>query len=194
MDGTRASGPRLATVVAMVVLVIALGGSAIALPGRNKVGAGDIRRAAVRAAEIQDGSVGSAEIGDNAVRSQEIRDGSVRAGDIADSTIDPEDLGPGVRLWANVNPNANLVSSSRKGVTVARTPGGDGRYLVDFNAREVTKCAVVAQLRSYASGEEIPTGTVGVAVSPQVADSIRVDTADSTGAKADLGFSLIVFC
>jgi hypothetical protein len=194
MDGTRASSPRWATVAAMIVLVIAMGGSAIALPGRNKVGAGDIRRAAVRATEIQDGAVGSLEIGDNAVRSAEIRDASVRSGEIADAAIDPEDLGAGARLWANVNPNANLVSASRKGVTVARTPGGGGRYLVDLNAREVTECAVVAQLRSYESGAEIPTGTVAVAVSPGEPDAIRVDTADSTGVTTDLGFSLVVVC
>jgi hypothetical protein len=178
----------------MVALVVALGGSAVALPGRNKVDAGDIRKAAVRAAEIQNGAVGAAEIGDNSVRSAELADGAVRSGDLADASIDPEDLGPGARLWANVNPHANLVSASGKGVTVTRTPGGDGRYLVDFNAREVTECAALAQPRSYASGEEIPTGTVGVAVSPQQPDSIRVDTADSTGAKTDLGFSLIVVC
>jgi hypothetical protein len=79
---------RAALVVAVIALVAAVVGVAGALPGRNSVGSGDIKRNAVRASDIRKG----------AVRATEIHQGAVRSGEILDKSVAEEDLSDAVAL------------------------------------------------------------------------------------------------
>jgi len=71
------------TLVAVVALVFALAGSAIALPGKNNVDKNDIKKGAVKAKAIKKGAVKRAKIANNAVDSSKIADGSVAEVDLA---------------------------------------------------------------------------------------------------------------
>src|ERR671916_3119764 len=85
--------PSPATVIACLALFFALGGSAIALQGRNSVNSGDIKPKAVKTSDIANNAVTTrkiknnhvraADIQNNAVGTGEIRNGQVRTGDIA---------------------------------------------------------------------------------------------------------------
>jgi len=49
-------------VVGLVALVVALGGTAVALPGKNTVNSGDVKANAIKASDIATGAVGGAEV------------------------------------------------------------------------------------------------------------------------------------
>jgi hypothetical protein len=95
--------PSAGLVVAMVALIVALGGTAQALPGVNsvftddivdgQVRAPDINTNAVRALEIQANAVGSSEIASNAVGTSEIATNGVDTSEIAAGAVRAGDMG-----------------------------------------------------------------------------------------------------
>jgi hypothetical protein len=78
--------PSPALVVATVALVVALAGTAIALPGKHTVSRSDIKP--------------------DAVRSNQIGDGKVRPQDLSDQSL----------MWAKVSSDGNLVTASKDDV------------------------------------------------------------------------------
>jgi hypothetical protein len=121
----RTRRPTPALLVAVTALVAALGGSAVALPGKGKVDKNDLGKGVVKAKnirtdavtaahigvgqvgapEIADGGVGAAEIADAQVRSAEIADGQVGAAELSDlpapTPLALSDGGEGDCLWQN---------------------------------------------------------------------------------------------
>jgi hypothetical protein len=169
--------PSPAMIVAIVGLVVAMGGTgyaALKLP-RNSVGAKQIKR--------------------NAVSSAKVKDKSPEAGGFADGQLPAGPKGdkgdPGenpVKLWASARANATLVRGS--GVkTVGREQGEPvGTYLIRFN-QPLTACTfVVTQVAGPGAGE--------IAVEQySVADTVNVQTATSNAsALSDRNFNLIVAC
>src|SRR5688572_4787529 len=84
--------PSASLMVAFVALAIALGGTAVALPGKNKVATDDIKKSAVTSKKIKDGAVTTAKISDLAVTASKLAAGSVTAGAIADDSIGDDQL------------------------------------------------------------------------------------------------------
>ena len=64
--------------VALTALFIALSGTAIALPGRNRVDKNDYRRS----------SIGTRAIANNSIRSRDIRNGTITGRDINEASLD----------------------------------------------------------------------------------------------------------
>jgi hypothetical protein len=90
--------PSPGLIVAVVALVVAMTGAAIALPGKNSVKPGDIAKNAVKSKQIKNGQVKSSDIGDNQVKAGEIAAGAVGAEEIAadavnGSKVENESLG-----------------------------------------------------------------------------------------------------
>lgn len=103
-----------ALVVALVALVAAMGGSAVALPGKGSIDRDDVKKNAIRSkaikngqvkgvdiargavtgASLADGTVGTADIADGTVEGADVADGSVGSADIADGSVRPSDLAP----------------------------------------------------------------------------------------------------
>jgi hypothetical protein len=165
-----------AHVIAVIALVLAVTGTAIALPGRNSVNGQDIKN--------------------GAIKSLDIRDNNLRGDDIRESTLGPvpsADHSNDV-LWAVVtNPaapgNASLARSGQSGTTVAESGGA---VQVNFG-RDVSKCAWNATRGLPGSGTE-PAGFAevnGVTGQPTV---VEVHTRDDTGASVDGNFHLVVTC
>jgi hypothetical protein len=71
-------------IVALVALVAALAGSAVALPGKNSVDKNDIKKNAVKSKAIKNGQVKAADVADGSIGAAEIADGSVGAAELAD--------------------------------------------------------------------------------------------------------------
>lgn len=89
-------------ILATGALVLSLGGTAFALPGKNSVDKNDIRTAAVNSSDIRNGSVQapdlafgsvtSAKIGDGQVNSLKLLDNSVTGADVQDETLESQDV------------------------------------------------------------------------------------------------------
>jgi hypothetical protein len=74
--------PTPAMAVAFVALLAALSGTAVALPGRNTVDSGDLKRGAVKRADI----------GRNAITGVKVRNGSLGGPDLRDGSLTGEDI------------------------------------------------------------------------------------------------------
>jgi hypothetical protein len=72
----------------LVAIFIVLGGTAIALPGKNRVDSGDIKQGAVRTLDLRREAVTKAKLRRNAVDGSRVRNNSLTDDDIAESTLD----------------------------------------------------------------------------------------------------------
>lgn len=76
-------------VLGLVAIFIAIGGTAVALPGKSTVDSGDIRNGQVKSADIGTGQVRSGDIGASQVRGVHVADDSLAGADIDESSLDP---------------------------------------------------------------------------------------------------------
>jgi hypothetical protein len=79
--------PSPAAVIAFVALMIALSGSAIALPGTNKVDSGDIKNGTVKSKDVRDNNLKSRDVRDGALTGVDIKDGTLAGADIDEGTL-----------------------------------------------------------------------------------------------------------
>jgi hypothetical protein len=79
--------PSPAMVVAFIALLAALSGSAIALPGKNTVDSGDLKKNAVKAADIARNAVTTPKIRNGAVNGRKVRNNSLTGADIIESSL-----------------------------------------------------------------------------------------------------------
>ncbi len=126
----RIKTPSPAMVVAMVALVIALGGAgyaAVSLP-RNSVGTNQLKNFAVTPLKIKnnaiktnklrdnavttlkigDGAVNSAKLGDNAVTTLKIGDGAVNSAKVLDGSLLPADVVAGFQIPGMTTAHARI--------------------------------------------------------------------------------------
>jgi hypothetical protein len=79
--------PSPAMAVAFIALLAALSGSAIALPGKNTVDSGDIKKNAVRTQDIRNGNVTTKDVKNNNLRSIDIRNNTLTGNDINEGSL-----------------------------------------------------------------------------------------------------------
>jgi len=79
--------PTPAAVIAVVALVFAVSGVAVALPGKNSVATKDIKKNAVTAAKIKNGSVTEPKLGDGAVSTGKLGNDAVTGAKVNESTL-----------------------------------------------------------------------------------------------------------
>jgi hypothetical protein len=193
--------PSPAMAVAFVALLAALSGTAVALPGKNTVDSGDIKKGAVKAADI----------GSNAVRSKHVKDGSLLAKDFKAGQIPTGPQGP----TGNTGPQG---PQGPQGVQGQQGPAGTARAYGLINAD-----ATVNAQRSFKVGDimKFGTGTYCVHLDPSIdistvsavasirlssgqigvtpggcsfggASGIQINTYDATGGALDRAFTLLV--
>ncbi len=71
----------------LVAIFLVLGGSAIALPGKNKVNSGDIKQGQVRTLDLHRGAVTKSKLHANAVTGAKVRNDSLTGRDIDESSL-----------------------------------------------------------------------------------------------------------
>lgn len=79
--------PSPAAVIAVVALVFAVSGVAVALPGKNSVTTKDIKKNAVTAAKIKKGAVTGAKLGDGAVSTAKLGNDAVTGAKVDEATL-----------------------------------------------------------------------------------------------------------
>ena len=120
MKETRRRLPSPALLVAVIALVAALSGAAIALPGKNSVKSNDIKRGAVKGTDIATGAVKPADLDLIKV------DGE--AGPLVTASGPAVDLGgPSVRV---IVPETGLVAIYARGTGQVNGGGDNGRAQV----------------------------------------------------------------
>lgn len=76
------------TAISLVALFVALSGTAVALPGKNRVDSNDPKRGSIGTRAIANNSVRSSDIRTNNVRTSDINNGSVTGDDVDEGTFD----------------------------------------------------------------------------------------------------------
>ncbi len=79
--------PSPAAVIAIVALVFAVSGVAVALPGKNSVATKDIKKNAVTAAKIKNGAVTEGKLADGAVGTAKIGNDAVTGAKVNEATL-----------------------------------------------------------------------------------------------------------
>lgn len=146
----------------------------------------DLAASSVGSSEIAANAVGQSEIATDGVGATEIANNTIDAGEVVDFGLTNQDIGV---LFAEVNANGTLASSSGGGVSVIRLSAGN--YEVDFS-RNVTACTAVATIGPAGSGSA--AGEINVADRGGNAEAVFVATDTSAGASADRPFRLVVVC
>src|SRR6476469_7620639 len=80
-------------VTTLALFAVIAGGTAIALPGKHRVAADDLRKNSIRAPAIATGAIRTSESKDGSVAGTEIGDGQVSSPDVADQSLGYQDLG-----------------------------------------------------------------------------------------------------
>jgi hypothetical protein len=108
--------PSPAMVVAFAALVAALSGTAVALPGRNTVDSGDLKRGAVKTSDIAR----------NAVTRPKVRNGAINGAKVANNSLTGADIDEGTLGQV---PSANQATSANTANSAANaaTAGTAGR-------------------------------------------------------------------
>ena len=177
--------PSPAMIVALVALVMSLGGSAYALVITGK--------------SIRNNTVTNKDIRNRSLTGKDMRVDKVGGGAIKESSLGPvpsagfATTATGLDFWAVVNANGVLARGRGQaaGHPAART--GEGIYHVVFN-RDVRGCAYVATVGSPTIDAIPPGGEVHVASHPTNVNAVRVRTTNDAGQPLERPFHIVVVC
>jgi hypothetical protein len=79
--------PSPAMAVAFIALLAALSGTAVALPGKNTVDSGDIKKGAVKTSDIAKNSIRGANVGEGSLSGADVKDDSLTGADVQESSL-----------------------------------------------------------------------------------------------------------
>jgi hypothetical protein len=172
--------PSPAMVVAVVALVMSLGGSAYALVVTGK----QIRNGSVTAKDIRNRSLTGNDVRRDKLGGQSIKESSL-------GTVGAALVAHGGARYAVVNGNGQLVRG-RDTSSVART--GDGRYQVIFNA-DIRGCAYFATIGDPSAAGPPQNSQISVSSLGSNVNGVAVRTENgNNGTEANRPFHLIVMC
>lgn len=116
---TRFSPKRLpspAMAVAFVALLAALSGTAIALPGKNTVDSGDIRKGSVKPSDIARNAVRGAKVKNNSLTGSDVK--KVAGADVTNDSLTGSDLNEGTLAKVPSAANADTAVNAANAGTV----------------------------------------------------------------------------
>jgi len=165
-SGKRRFVPSPAIVLAMVALIVAMAGSAVALKGTNSVKSNDIKNGAVKTSKIAKDAVTGAKVANGAITAPDLdvfRD-SFAADLVSTTSGPPADLGgPSVTVTV---PEGGLVNIYARVEAAATGGGGDGAAQVHLYEPTVladTPQVMTAATNNPVAGRYTSPGTNGVA-------------------------------
>jgi hypothetical protein len=130
--------PSPATVISVVALLVAISGTAYALPGTNTVNSGDIINGEVRNPDIHGDAVASGKIENGQVRKVDIRDTAVDSAKVQDESLTGADINNAALPTSGAAQSAAVVTlaggAGTDVVTGQITTTGTSRVLIDATA------------------------------------------------------------
>jgi hypothetical protein len=125
MNRIKTLRPTPALIVAMIALVAAMSGAAVALPGQNTVTSNDIANGAVTTQKIAKGAVGSQQIEGASVKGNRLKDGAIREKQIADGAVTAAKVADGVLTAAKLaDGSVTAAKLADKAVSAAKIADG----------------------------------------------------------------------
>jgi hypothetical protein len=199
--------PSPAMIVALVALVMSLGGSAYALmiTGRS------IKNNSVTGKDIRHNTVIGKDIRKRSLRGHDLRANSVGGGAVRESALETVPSASGLEFWAVVRENGELESGpdmvAGNPPSAVLTSAGNppttkrestGNYVVTFD-HNVSNCSYQATIGSPDSSYPLPLGEIIVARSGTNALKVRtakleLSTAGLKATEADRPFQIAVIC
>jgi hypothetical protein len=170
--------PSPAMVVALVALVMAMGGSAYALVITGK--------------SIRNGTVTGKDLRNRSITGNEAKRDSIGGGSIKESSLGvvPQALiAHGANRFAVVNGGGQLVRG--RNVQAART--GAGRYQVIFET-DIRSCAYFATVGDPSASGPPQNSQISVSSLASNVNGVAVRTENNGGNEVDRPFHLVVFC
>jgi hypothetical protein len=164
----------------LIAIFIALGGTAIALPGRNTVDSGDIENRQVKAQDLARRSVTRAKLRPGSIDSSKVVDDSLTGRDIDESTLDltanptqrttvisPAELTPSLSGEPEINLSFNRPAvffnpstDNRVGATLAvpadRLPGSNLQVSVVWDANGTGNATWASEFATLKPGPVVP--------------------------------------
>jgi hypothetical protein len=188
--GFRRLLPSPAMVVAIVALVMSLGGSAYALVVTGK----QIRNNSVTGKDIRNRSLASRDIRNRTLSGIDVRTDKIGGAAVKESslgTVPSAFVAHGGQRYAVVNAGGQVVRN-RDVSSAART--GDGRYQVIFNA-DVRNCAYFATVGHESASAPPQNSQISVSSLDSNVNGVSIRTENgNNGAEANRPFHLIVMC
>jgi len=175
----RRLAPSPAMVVAVIALVMSLGGSAYALVITGK----QIRNGSVTAVDVRNRSLTG-----NDVRRDKLGGASIKESSLG--AVPAAFIAGGSSRYAVVNAGGQGVRS-RDVSSIART--GDGRYQVIFNG-DVRNCGYFATIGDPTAGAPPQNSHVSVSSLASNVQGVAIRTENGNGGEADRPFHLVVMC
>jgi hypothetical protein len=171
--------PSPAMVVAVVALIMSLGGSAYALVVTGK----QIRNGSVTAKDIRNRSLTGSDVRRDRLGGQSIKEASL--GPVGTAII-----AHGSARYAVVTGGGQLVRG-RDVSSAART--GDGRYQVIFNS-DVRGCAYFATIGDPSAAGPPQNSQIGVSSLGSNVNGVSIRTENGNGQEQNRSFHMIVMC
>ena len=182
--------PSPAMVVAVVALIMSLGGSAYALVVTGK----QIRNNTVTGKDIRNRSLTTRDVRNRSLTGRDVRRDKLGGASIKESTLGTVGaafVAHGGARYAVVNGTGQLVRG-RDVSSVART--GGGRYQVIFNA-DIRNCAYFATIGDPSAAAPPQNSQISVSSLGTNVNAVAVRTENgNNGNEADRPFHLIVMC
>jgi hypothetical protein len=152
--------PTPALFVALIALVMAMSGAAVALPGKNSVDATDLAKGSVTTRAIAKGAIGSkqidgesikgnrikdagvtdAKLADGAVTEAKIADGAVTAAKVGDGTLSTKNLSNDFVISSDAGSFVKLNATDGANEAAARTAAPETTLMTKGNITISAKC------------------------------------------------------
>ncbi len=127
--------------VAFVALIAALSGTAVALPGKNKVDSGDIKNKQVKRADLANNAVTSSKVKNNSLLAQDFKAGELPAGPKGNKGDKGDTGAPGSPGTNGVSGYERIVQSGGGGASTSKSlsvPCPAGKKVIGGGARTVS--------------------------------------------------------
>lgn len=163
--------PSPAMAVAFIALLAALSGTAVALPGKNTVDSGDIKKGAVKASDIAKNAVNSNKVKNGSITGTDVKDDSLTGTDIQESSL-------------GTVPNANTANSAStaNSANTANTANTANSANTANTANDIPNLSFQdLALKNGWSGNCFGGGTPGIAMSAEGVVHFRGEMCRTSG-------------
>jgi hypothetical protein len=207
----RARRPSAGLIVGSLALILAVGGTAVALPGKKRVDRNDLKKGVVKTGNIRGKAVTTQKLRGQAVTTNKLRNLAVTTAKLKDDSVTERKLAPAATpllvAFGHVNDPAGADDPTLQdsyGLTgvAEHLAGNDGatRVTVDpklIPAGTLARCTVQTTLTDAPNAGAAlgAPGFINVATgTPLAANEIQVQTRDETAAVADRSYQIGISC
>jgi hypothetical protein len=158
MSSLKALRPTPAMFVALIALVMAMSGAAVALPGKNSVDSTDLAKGSVTTRAIEKGAVGSKQIDGKSIKGNRLKDGAVKADQLADGAVTDAKLADNAVIAAKIADGA--VTAAKVGDGTLSTKNLSDDFVISSDAGSFVKLTATEGATAVAARAAAPETTL----------------------------------